>query len=76
MRHSRRSFFFRLTAAAHAPPRDASQLGPVIEPPQTVRMGKVWPNARTWAALDLLLTCETVSEARDKTNELAAAGAA
>jgi hypothetical protein len=39
-------------------------------------MGKVWPNARTWAALDLLLTCETVSEARDKTNELAAAGAA
>ena len=25
-----------------------------------------WPNARLWCALDLLLTCETISEARDR----------
>ena len=52
------------------------ELGPAIEPPHEVKMGKLWPSARVWAALDLLLTCDTISEARDKTNErLAAAGA-
>jgi hypothetical protein len=51
-------------------------LGPAIEPPREVKMGKLWPSARVWAALDLLLTCDTISEARDKTTErLAAAGA-
>ncbi|HWA53222.1 MAG TPA: hypothetical protein VG816_03530 [Solirubrobacterales bacterium] len=32
-----------------------------------VRTGKLYPSQRIWAALDLLLTCETVAEARDKT---------
>jgi len=50
-------------------------LGPPIEPPRPVANGKIWPNARLWCALDLLLTCETISEARDKTQErLASAG--
>jgi hypothetical protein len=44
-------------------------LGPPIEPARPVRNGKIWPNARLWCALDLLLTCETISEARDKTQE-------
>ncbi len=45
------------------------KLGPAMKPTREVRMGEVWPSGRVWAALDLLLTCKTVSEARDKTNE-------
>jgi hypothetical protein len=52
-------------------------LGPPIVPAKPVHNGKIWPNARLWCALDLLLTCETISEARDKTQErLASAGEA
>jgi hypothetical protein len=52
------------------------ELGPAIVPNHDVKLGKLWPNARVWAALDLLLTCDTVADARDKTNErLAASGA-
>jgi hypothetical protein len=52
-------------------------LGPPIVPAKSVRNGKIWPNARLWCALDLLLTCHTISEARDKTQErLASAGEA
>ncbi len=52
-------------------------LGPPIEPARPVPNGKIWPNARLWCALDLLLTCATISEARDKTRErLATAGEA
>lgn len=52
-------------------------LGPPIEPAKPVLNGKIWPNARLWCALDLLLTCDTISEARDKTQErLASAGEA
>lgn len=52
-------------------------LGPPIEPPRPVRNGKIWPNARLTCALDLLLTSETIREARDKTQErLANAGEA
>ena len=37
---------------------------------------KVSRSARVWAAIDLLLTCETITEARDRTQErLDAAGA-
>jgi hypothetical protein len=51
------------------------ELGPAIVPPGEMKNGKLWPSARVWCALDLLLTCETVAEARDKTNErLAATG--
>ncbi len=50
-------------------------LGLPIEPAQPVLNGKIWPNARLWCALDLLLTCETIQEARDNTQErLAGAG--
>ncbi len=50
------------------------RLGPVIEPGRDVRTGKLWMNQRVWCALDLLLTCDTIHEARDKTNERLAAG--
>jgi hypothetical protein len=42
-------------------------LGPVMKPIHEVRTGKLYPSQRVWAALDLLLTCDTVAEARDKT---------
>jgi len=42
-------------------------LGEPIVPPRRVPAGKVYPSGRVWAALDLLLTCGTVSEARDQT---------
>lgn len=52
------------------------RLGPPIVPAHTVRTGSSIQRAlRVWAAIDLLLTCDTISEARDKTNErLDAAG--
>lgn len=40
---------------------------PVIEPPHEVRTGNIYRNQRVWCALDLLLTCKTIREARDKT---------
>lgn len=51
-------------------------LGPAIVPARQVRTGpKVTRALRVWAALDLLLTCETIGNARDQTNQrLAAAG--
>jgi len=52
-----------------AEPHFLYTLGPVIEPPQLVRTGKIYRNLRVWAALDLLLTCESISEARDMTQE-------
>jgi hypothetical protein len=51
------------------------QLGPAIKPPRQVKGGRLFRGQRVWAALDLLLTSETVSEARDKTQaRLRAAG--
>jgi len=44
-------------------------LGPAIEPPHVVKNGKVTRALRVWVAIGLLLTCETISEARDKTAE-------
>lgn len=44
------------------------RLGPAIRPPHVVKAGpSVLRNARVWAALDLLLTCETLTEARNLT---------
>jgi hypothetical protein len=52
-------------------------LGPPIVPPATVKTGKLYRAQRVWAAIDLLLTSATISEARDKTAErLASAGEA
>lgn len=42
-------------------------LGPVMEPMHEVRTGNLYRAQRVWVALDLLLTCETIAEARDKT---------
>lgn len=45
------------------------RLGKPIIPSRDVRMGKIFRNGRVRAALDLLLTCKTISEARDKTKK-------
>jgi hypothetical protein len=44
-------------------------LGPIIRPLKEVKTGKIFPSGRVWAMLDLLLTADTISEARDKSNE-------
>jgi hypothetical protein len=52
-------------------------LGPAIEPAQEVPMGKLWPSQRVWVAIDLLLTADSIAEARDKTKaRLVSAGEA
>lgn len=45
------------------------KLGPAIKPSKVVRTGKIFKNGRVWAMLDTLLTCDTISEARDLTQE-------
>ena len=51
------------------------ELGPAIHPEHVVRTGNLFRAQRVWCALDLLLTSETIREARDKTQErLANAG--
>jgi hypothetical protein len=51
-------------------------LGPAIKPDHEVKTGKIWRSGGVSAALELLLTCDTISEARDRTDErLNAAGA-
>ncbi len=45
-------------------------LGPAIIPNKEIRTGKgIYRNGRVWAAIDLLLTSDTMTEARDKTKE-------
>jgi hypothetical protein len=44
------------------------RLGPPIVPAKEVKAGKLWGSHRGWIAIDLLLTSDTVAEARDKTN--------
>lgn len=44
-------------------------LGPAIRPQQLIKTGGIYRNGRVKAALDLLLTSETIAEARDKTKE-------
>lgn len=43
------------------------KLGPAIKPVKTVKTGKIFRNGRVWAMLDTLLTCDTISDARDLT---------
>jgi len=45
------------------------RLGLAIRPDHEVRTGKNWRSLRTKAMLDLLLTSDTISDARDKTNK-------
>jgi hypothetical protein len=44
-------------------------LGDPIRPAHRVSTGKIYRNGRVWAMIDLLLTCSTVAEARDRTKE-------
>ena len=44
-------------------------LGDSIIPQKEVKTGKIYPSGRVWAMLDLLLTCSTISEARDLTQK-------
>lgn len=51
------------------------KLGSPITPPHEVRTGNLFRAQRVEAALDLLLTCDTIRDARDRTQaRLAAAG--
>lgn len=43
------------------------KLGPLIQPPEGIKNGKLWMNQRVWAAVDVLLTSPTISDARDAT---------
>jgi hypothetical protein len=45
-----------------AEPHFLYTLGPVIEPQQPTRTGKIFRNQRVWCALDLLLTSETIRD--------------
>ncbi len=40
-------------------------LGPAIKPNKEVKTGKIYRSGRVWAMLDTLLTCDTISDARD-----------
>ena len=44
-------------------------LGPAIFTNHEVTTGNIYPSGRVWAALDLLLTSQTISEARDTTRQ-------
>ena len=44
-------------------------LGPAILTSHEVRTGSIYPSGRVWAALDLLLTSQTISEARVLTQQ-------
>lgn len=45
------------------------ELGPAITPKKMVKTGKIYRNGRVWAMLDTLLTCDTISDARDLTQK-------
>lgn len=45
------------------------KLGEPIVPPHAVLNGNVYPSGRVWCAIDTLLTCRSVSEARDVTQQ-------
>src|SRR5437867_10283771 len=44
-------------------------LGPAIRPSKPVKRGKIHPQARLKSMLDLLLTCDSISDARDRTKQ-------
>lgn len=50
-------------------PTFAYFLGPAVEPATKIPAGNLWASGRVWAALDLLLTAETIAQARDITRE-------
>lgn len=44
-------------------------LGPAIIPSKDIKTGNIYRNGRVWCHLDTLLTCNTISEARDLTKK-------
>ncbi|MFA5864235.1 MAG: hypothetical protein WC975_06065 [Phycisphaerae bacterium] len=44
-------------------------LSPPIVPVKTVKTGNIFCNGRVWAMLDLLLSCDTIAQARDRTKK-------
>lgn len=44
-------------------------LGPAITPTKEIKTGKIYPSGRVWCHLDALLTCDTISDARDLTKK-------
>ncbi len=51
-------------------PHYVYELGDAIKPSKIVKTGTgIFRNGRVWCALDLLLTCDQIDEARDKTKE-------
>jgi hypothetical protein len=44
-------------------------LGPAIRPAKEVKTGNIYASGRVWCHLDTLLTCDTISEARDISKE-------
>ncbi len=59
----------RHNAHERRPVRYLYTLGPPIVPPKTVKAGNLYRAQRVEAAIDLLLTCDTIRDARDKTQE-------
>lgn len=45
------------------------RLGPPIHPPRAVKTGKIYRANRVWCMLDALLTCKTISAARNLTQK-------
>lgn len=44
-------------------------LSPAIIPSKEIKTGNIYPNGRVWCHLDTLLTCDTISEARELTKK-------
>ena len=44
-------------------------LGPAIRPSKKIVTGNIYASGRRWAMLDLLLTCDSISEACEKSSE-------
>lgn len=61
------SLHFQGKLSSTQPPHFLYTLGPAIKPSKTTRTGAHWRSNRVWCFIDLLLTCDTIAEARDKT---------
>lgn len=61
--------FFPDIEADDNEPRFLYHLGPPILPRHEVRTGSIYRAGRVWAAIDLLLTCTSISEARERTKK-------
>ncbi len=60
---------FKEIPSAKWGPHFLYHLGEPIIPVKEIRTGNIFRSGRVWAMLDLLLTCDTIAEARDKTKK-------